>query len=53
MGPIANAAFNLSMMSYAGMLDMGLVVDAGAVDDPPALRDHLESAYAALIVAGT
>ncbi|WP_436794121.1 wax ester/triacylglycerol synthase domain-containing protein [Actinospongicola halichondriae] len=53
MGPIAATAFNLSMMSYAGMLDMGLVVDAGAVDEPEELRDHIEAAYRELIELGT
>ena len=49
MGPIANTAFNLTTMSYAGSLDMGLVVDAGAVEAPEELRDHIEAAYAELI----
>ena len=49
MGPIAGTAFNLSMMSYAGMLDMGLVVDAGAVEAPAELRDAIESAYRDLL----
>jgi diacylglycerol O-acyltransferase / wax synthase len=49
MGPISGTGFNLTTLSYAGSLDMGLVVDAGAVDDPPALRDHLERAYRELL----
>ena len=49
MGPIAGTAFNLSMMSYAGTLDMGLVVDAGAIDTPRDLRDAIEAAYHELI----
>ena len=49
MGPISGTAFNLTTMSYAGSLDMGLVVDAGAVEAPAELRDHIEAAYAALI----
>ncbi len=53
MGPIAGTAFNLTTMSYAGSLDMGLVVDAGAVEDPPDLRDHIIAAYDALIEAGS
>ncbi|MFP5321684.1 MAG: wax ester/triacylglycerol synthase domain-containing protein [Acidimicrobiia bacterium] len=52
MGPISGTAFNLSTLSYAGSLDMGLVVDAGAIDDPSGLRDHLAAAYDALIAAG-
>ncbi len=49
MGPIAGTAFNLTTMSYAGTLDMGLVVDAGAVEAPEELRDAIEAAYHELI----
>jgi diacylglycerol O-acyltransferase / wax synthase len=52
MGPISNTAFNLTTMSYAGSLDMGLVVDAGAVVDPPGLRDHIDAAYGRLVDLG-
>jgi diacylglycerol O-acyltransferase len=52
MGPISGTAFNLTTMSYAGSLDMGLVVDAGAVDEPEELRDHIEGAYRELIKLG-
>ena len=51
MGPISGTAFNLSTLSYAGSLDMGLVVDAGAIDDPQGLRDHLADAYDRLVDA--
>lgn len=53
MGPLAGTAFNLTLLSYAGSLDMGLFVDSGAVDDPPLLRDLIEGAYGDLIAAGT
>lgn len=53
MGPITNTAFNLTTLSYNGSLDMGLVVDAGAVDDPERLRDDIEAAYLALIGRGS
>jgi len=52
LGPISGTAFNLTTMSYAGNLDMGLVVDSGAIDDPVGLRRHLVDAYEALIAAG-
>ena len=39
-------------MSYDGKLDMGLNVDAGAVEDPEALRDAIAAEFAALIAAG-
>lgn len=51
LGPISGTAFNLTTMSYAGNLDMGLVVDAGAVEDPRGLRDHLVAAYDELLAA--
>jgi hypothetical protein len=39
-------------MSYDGMLDMGLNVDARAVEDPAQLRDLIAAEFAALIAAG-
>lgn len=36
-GPLAGVAFNLTLLSYDGSLDMGINVDAAAVDDPPRL----------------
>lgn len=53
LGPLACTAWNLTMMSYAGSLDMGLHVDSGAVSDPPLLRRFLEASYEDLIAAGT
>ena len=52
LGPLAGTAFNLTMMSYAGTLNMGLHPDVGAVDDPTLLRTCLEEAFAELIAAG-
>jgi hypothetical protein len=52
MGPISGTAFNLSTLSYNGSLDMGLVVDAGAIDDPASLRDHLVTAFDTLVEVG-
>lgn len=51
-GPIAGTAWNLTLMSYNGSLDMGLNVDAGAVADPVLLRECIETEFAALIHAG-
>jgi hypothetical protein len=51
-GPTAGVAWNLTLMSYNGSLDMGLNVDAGAVDDPELLRDLIEAEFAALLEAG-
>nr|WHV03886.1 putative wax ester synthase/acyl-CoA:diacylglycerol acyltransferase [uncultured bacterium] len=52
MGPISGTGFNLSTLSYAGHLDMGMVVDSGAIDDPADLRDHLQAAYDVLLAQG-
>ncbi len=50
-GPTGGTAWNLTLMSYDGTLDMGLNVDAGAVPDPEGLRDAIASELAALIAA--
>ncbi len=52
-GPLAGTAFNLTTMSYAGQLGMGLFIDPVAVDDPAGLRDHLHAAYEELTTIGT
>lgn len=51
-GPLAGSAFNLTLMSYHGSLDMGLHVDLAAIPDPPVLRALLETCFAELIDAG-
>jgi WS/DGAT/MGAT family acyltransferase len=52
-GPLAGTAFNLTLMSYRGRLDMGLNIDTGAVTEPELLREALARAFAELAVAGT
>ena len=52
-GPLAGSAFNITMMSYRGSLDMGVHIDAGMVTEPDRLRRHLVEAFAELIAAGT
>jgi WS/DGAT/MGAT family acyltransferase len=52
MGPLGGTAFNLTMMSYSGTLNMGLHVDRGAVADPELLRRCLADSFAELIAAG-
>lgn len=49
LGPIAGTAWNLTTMSYRGVLDLGLHVDRAAVDDPTALRRDIEASFAELI----
>ena len=48
-GPLAGTAFNLTLMSYDGSLDMGLNVDTAAVTEPDLLRDALVRAFEELI----
>jgi diacylglycerol O-acyltransferase / wax synthase len=52
LGPLGGTAWNLTLMSYAGRLDMGLHVDTGAVDDPAGLKGALEAAFDELLEAG-
>ncbi len=51
MGPVAGTAFNLTTMSYRGMLDMGLHIDAAAVAEPDRLRGCMETSFSELIDA--
>lgn len=48
-GPLTGTACNLTTISYAGSLDMGLHVDRAAVEDPALLRDCIAEAFAELI----
>lgn len=51
-GPLAGVAWNLTLLSYNGSLDMGLNVDAAAVDDPARLATLIEQSARALQRAG-
>ena len=48
LGPIAGTAWNLTTMSYRGMLELGLHVDTGAVPDSRVLRDDIAASFAEL-----
>src|SRR3954449_2829092 len=50
-GPLGGVAFNLTLMSYDGSLDMGLHVDAAAVTEPELLRTLMEWAFEELLEA--
>jgi diacylglycerol O-acyltransferase len=52
LGPLAGSAFNLTMMSYCGALNMGLHVDGGAVAEPALLERCLRESFAEVIAAG-
>src|SRR4051812_4227999 len=49
MGPTGGTAFNLTVLSSGGWLDMGCNIDLAAIDDPDLLRRCLEEAYAELL----
>lgn len=48
-GPLGGTAWNLTTISVDGSLDMGLHLDAGAVDQPELLRTCIEDAMAELV----
>ena len=48
-GPLAGVAFNLTLLSYGGSLDMGLHLDPAAVAEPALLRTLLLDAFDELI----
>lgn len=50
-GPLAGVAFNLTLLSHVGSLDMGLNIDAAAVSQPELLRDVLADSFTDLIAA--
>ena len=43
-GPLLGVAFNVTMLSYHGSLDMGVNVDPAAVDDPARLAQLIGQA---------
>ena len=45
-GPLGGVAFNLTLLSNDGNLDMGLHVDTAAVADPELLRNCIEESFA-------
>jgi len=51
LGPVAGTAFNLTTISYAGSLDIGIHIDPAAVDDADSLRRCIEEGYKALFAA--
>ncbi|MGZ4706773.1 MAG: WS/DGAT domain-containing protein [Acidimicrobiales bacterium] len=53
LGPLAGCAFNATVMSYRGWLNVGLHLDTGLVTEPELLRSHLVEAFAELIAAAS
>ncbi len=52
LGPVAGTAWNLTTMSYRGVLNLGLHADSAAVEDPAALATAIEASFAELLQAG-
>ena len=52
MGPTAGVAFNATVLSYMDRLDLGLVTDSAAIEDPVALRERIEEEFSVLVDAG-
>jgi len=48
-GPLSGVAFNLTLLSYLGRLDMGLNTDSAAVSEPALLRRFIEEAVDDLV----
>jgi hypothetical protein len=53
LGPVAGTAFNATLLSVAGSLDVGIHSDAGAIDDPAALRDAIAAGFDELLTLST
>lgn len=51
-GPVAGTAWNVTLMSYAGRLHLGVHLDPVAVSDPELLLTSLAAAYEELFEAG-
>jgi WS/DGAT/MGAT family acyltransferase len=49
LGPVAGTAFNATVLSVAGSLDIGIHSDAGVIDDPEALRDAIAAGFDELL----
>lgn len=44
-GPLGGVAFNMTLMSYLGSLDVGINIDEAAVESPALLRDCLIDSF--------
>lgn len=48
-GPLAGVAFNMTLLSYMGSLDVGINIDEAAVESPDLLRESLEQSFRELV----
>lgn len=44
-GPLAGVAFNMTLLSYMGNLDVGINIDEAAVESPELLRESLQQSF--------
>ena len=51
-GPLGGVAFNVTLMSYLGSLDVGINIDEAAVESPELLRTCLVDAFGELALVG-
>lgn len=51
-GPLGGVAFNMTLMSYLGSLDVGINIDEAAVESPSLLRDCLVDSFHELALIG-
>jgi len=51
LGPLGGVAFNLTLLSHVGSLDMGLNMDAVAITQPELMRDCLNDSFIDLVKA--
>jgi diacylglycerol O-acyltransferase len=50
-GPLGGVAFNATLLSYNGSIDIGVNIDTAAVEHPELLRDQLERSLNKLVLA--
>lgn len=50
-GPLGGVAFNATLLSYNGSLDIGIHIDSAAVEQPELLREEIERSLNKLIAA--
>lgn len=48
-GPLAGVAFNVTLLSYLGHMDVGINIDEAAVESPDLLRESLSMAFDELV----
>jgi WS/DGAT/MGAT family acyltransferase len=53
LGPLGGVAFNLTLISHVGHLDMGLHMDSGAIENPHLLHQHLTDSFDELLQTKT